>query len=322
MLWNNIFRSRIARADMNQLREAVVEKIRDRVRIELWAVSKIQAFYRGCVGRTLFDKKVLERKGIWKELFDGEKRKRFFYNKITGEVRWKMPQDLLDLVPKPICDNCCTCEAIVECSSCSEFFCSACWDQVHYGGRRKNHEFRALYDYYGKRLDFGDSDGVDGNDGDGVGYRDTAYPCKWPSDIVQDEIHGWMLRISPTREPTSVCGAWESYGPGSGAGTESSTGSRSFYFNRQTFEATYTPPKDFNANISLQDSENQSTSYFQTTENFDPSGICSTQDPYGALELEQHSQGVGNRGHYDANGLWVYEFNHPVDAVPSSSFRW
>jgi hypothetical protein len=108
----------------------VMERIKEKIMLELWAASKIQALFRGMVGRLLFDQKVLEKKGIWKELFDEEKKKRFFYNKLTGEIRWRMPQDLLDLIPRPKCDNCSFYEAGVECSFCNEFFCSQCWDQV------------------------------------------------------------------------------------------------------------------------------------------------------------------------------------------------
>jgi len=89
-----------------------------------------------------------------------------------------MPQDLLDLEPKPICNNCEYFEAIVECSSCNEYFCGTCWDAVHFGGQRKLHKFRSLYDYYGKRVDYGD----------------TEFPSIWPSDIEQDERFGWQIR--------------------------------------------------------------------------------------------------------------------------------
>ncbi|CAN0492620.1 unnamed protein product, partial [Discosporangium mesarthrocarpum] len=45
-------------------------------------------------------------------------------------------------------------------------------EQVHDGGKRRMHEFRALYDYYGKRVDYGDSE----------------FPSKWPTDIIQVDI--------------------------------------------------------------------------------------------------------------------------------------
>ncbi|CAN0040280.1 unnamed protein product [Laminaria digitata] len=41
--------------------------------------------------------------------------------------------------------------------------------QVHGGGKRLRHEFRALYDFYGKRVDFGEGE----------------FPSRWPSDMAQ-----------------------------------------------------------------------------------------------------------------------------------------
>lgn len=115
-----------------------------------------------------------ERKGKWKELFDEDTQRRYFYNKLTGEIRWRMPQDLLDLIPKPLCDNCATCNALVECFICNEVYCEECFTSVHRGGRRKDHSYRALYDYHGRRM----------------GYGDGNFPSKWPSEIEQDEVQG------------------------------------------------------------------------------------------------------------------------------------
>ena len=52
----------------------------------------------------------------------------------------------------------------------------------------------------------------------------------WPA-MTQDEIQGWMLRVSPLREPTRVLGQWEEY-------YDEDT-LRYFYFNRSTYQATY-----------------------------------------------------------------------------------
>ncbi len=41
--------------------------------------------------------------------------------------------------------------------------------QVHSGGKRLRHQFRALYDFYGKRVDYGEGD----------------FPSCWPTDIMQ-----------------------------------------------------------------------------------------------------------------------------------------
>jgi hypothetical protein len=78
-------------------------------------------------------------------------------------------QDLLDLLPQPMCGNCEQHEAAMECADCREYYCTPCWEAVHYGGKRALHNFRALYDYYSKRIDYGDSE----------------FPSKWPSEIEQ-----------------------------------------------------------------------------------------------------------------------------------------
>ena len=49
-------------------------------------------------------------------------------------------------MPVPKCNNCEFYDSILECGVCHEFFCKDCWDSVHFGGKRKGHEFRALFD--------------------------------------------------------------------------------------------------------------------------------------------------------------------------------
>ena len=75
---------------------------------------------------------------------------------ITGESRWRKPQDFLDLEERPICQNCAYYDAQVECADCNEYFCNTCLDAVHSGGARLKHNIRAIYDIYGKRVDYGD----------------------------------------------------------------------------------------------------------------------------------------------------------------------
>ena len=77
---------------------------------------------------------------------------------VTGETRWRKHQPLLDFGPRPICSNCSFYENKVEYATCAvEFFCLRCWDAVHFGRNRGNHQFRGLYDFYGKRIDYGAS---------------------------------------------------------------------------------------------------------------------------------------------------------------------
>jgi hypothetical protein len=217
-------RKKFAWRKLQKKREEYLELLKARVDMELWGIIKLQCLWRGVVGRRRFDTILRDKKGKWKELFDEEKNKRFFYNKLSGEVRWRMPQDLLDLIPHPKCDNCGFYEALLECGVCNELYCQQCYDQVHYGGRRKDHEFRTLYDFYGKRLDYGDGE----------------FPSKWPSEVIQDEVQGWMLRVAPIRDPIALHNdAWEEYNE---INADGSAG-RTFYFNRHNFEASYDQPK-------------------------------------------------------------------------------
>jgi len=223
-------RSKKARRVLAAKKKAYYDLLKARVDMELWGVCKIQALFRGMRGRMRFDALLRERKGKWKELYDDEKRKRFFYNKLTGEIRWRMPQDLLDLIPHPKCDNCSFYEGLLECGVCNEIYCQQCFDQVHYGGRRKDHEFRSLYDFYGKRLDYGDG----------------VFPSKWPSEVIQDEVQGWMLRVAPIRDPVCIhAEIWEEYKEIQPDGTQG----KQFYFNRGTFEATYDEPPEVTAEL-------------------------------------------------------------------------
>lgn len=225
------WRGRNARMIIKELRRQRDEDIRQQVLLEMWAVGKIQACFRGMRGRIRFDEILKEKKGKWKELMDETKGRRFFYNKLTGEIRWRMPKDLLDLIPRPKCDNCSKFEAGVECAICDEVFCHTCWESIHHAGRRKDHEFRVLYDYYGKRIDYGDG----------------VFPCKWSTEVMQDEIQGWMLRVAPIRDPAVVYGDWEYYADDSTIAYNPSLNidaSKAFYFNRKNFETCYDMPID------------------------------------------------------------------------------
>ena len=222
-------RSKVARRAMAAKRKAYYDLLKARVDMELWGVCKIQALFRGMIGRTRCAQLLRDKKGKWKELYDEEKQRRFFYNKLTGEIRWRMPQDLLDLIPHPKCDNCTFYEGLIECGVCNEIYCAQCFEQVHYGGRRKDHDFRSLYDFYGKRLDYGDG----------------IFPSKWPSEVIQDEVQGWMLRVAPIRDPIAIYenGNWEQYNEIEADGAQG----KPFYFNRDTFEAAYDEPAEVTA---------------------------------------------------------------------------
>lgn len=270
------WRRKLAYRLLLQRRKGKIEMLHRKIELRIFCATKIQALYRGNVGRLYYDEKRREKKGKWKELFDEEKQRRFFYNKLTGEIRWRMPKDLLDLMPKAHCDNCNYYEATVECAVCNEIYCRECWDQVHYGGRRRDHEFRVLYDFYGKRIDYGDG----------------VFPCKWPTEIIQDEIQGWMLRVAPIRDPRARYGDWEEYEdePGVQEGAQllkqrgdkgfSDGESKKFFFNRRTFEATYDIPPDVTRALEVA-YQRQATPY-----DYSP----------------QYT------GYYDASGTWINEY--------------
>jgi hypothetical protein len=304
--FSKYWRSRDARLLLGELRFQRDEAIRLRVEIEYLAAIKLQSLFRGVQGRKLFDEKLREKKGKWKELMDEDTGKRFFYNKLTGEIRWRMPQDLLDLIPRPTCDNCERFEAGVECGVCNEFFCHKCWGVIHHGGRRKDHEFRALFDYYGKRIDYGD-----GN-----------YPCKWPSEVQQDDVQGWMLRVAPIRNPVAVYGDWEHYFTSREEDPNYDTyvkeeGS-SFFFNRKTFEATYdAPPELEQTSEQIEDIDMSASAAYDATA-YEATGFQSTYDgtyaetsydQSAALGFDQSNTFDGSMGYYDTSGTWVTDYD-------------
>jgi hypothetical protein len=104
-------------------------------------------------------------------------------------------------------------------------------------------------------------------------YGDGVFPCKWPSEVVQDEVQGWMLRVAPIRVPVATfTSGWEEYlndgegpaendpknkkiGGGKKSMFESATGAppvvKKFYFNRNTFEASYDVPLEVQQEMDL-----------------------------------------------------------------------
>eukprot|EP00981_Chlorochromonas_danica_P008794 scaffold2312_cov165-Ochromonas_danica.AAC.34 len=313
-------RVKLACLKVKQKRAEYIARLTAQAQLEISSATKIQAMIRSHQGRKIYYEKLKEKKGMWKELFDEEKKKRFFYNKLTGEVRWRIPKDLLDLIPHPICDNCLSTEAVLECSVCNEQFCGLCFQEVHRGGRRAGHEYRALYDYYGKRLDYGDGE----------------YPCQWPSDIVQDEIQGWMLRINPYRKPVEVfdCG-WEKYedqNPGKRTlknieewRVKDSMGQaapKTLYFNRSTFQTSYEMPEEVAIEVAAKTGEYNA---YNTS-----NGLLGSPNTYYDYDSQQgygysartFEQGADPndaswyfQGYYDENGNWIDYNNSNQTAV-------
>ncbi|EGZ15871.1 hypothetical protein PHYSODRAFT_509241 [Phytophthora sojae] len=210
------WRGRHGRLEAQALKQTAMEKITQLLKIQNHAVTFVQAHYRGWKGRELYREAKLNKKKRWKEIVRPENGEKFYYV-MTGEVRFRRPQDVLDLLPKPLCENCGTVNR-------------ECWANVHSGGRRKLHEFRALYDYYNRRVDYGD----------------WEFPSRWPSEIEQDEMDGWGFRTHPRRRPDEVQGPWERY-------VDPDT-NREWFYNRETEENSYTAPEGFAVQSSGADS--------------------------------------------------------------------
>ncbi|CEG36668.1 Leucine rich repeat proteins, some proteins contain F-box [Plasmopara halstedii] len=187
------------------------------------AAIQLQAYYRGQRGREWYRQAQLDEKRQWKQVIQLESHEKFYYNRKTGEVRIRRPQDVLDLLERPSCDNCDSdhIDATIECKECQNMYCDVCWINVHSGGRRKLHEFRALYDYLKQRVD----------------YDVHEFPSCWSSEIEQNEMEGWSLRTYPRRQYIYKQEAWEQY-------LDPDTG-RKWYFNRETNENSYIPPNGF-----------------------------------------------------------------------------
>ncbi|KAG7393942.1 hypothetical protein PHYPSEUDO_000119 [Phytophthora pseudosyringae] len=218
------WRGRHGRLEAHALNQTAMDKIAQLLKVQNHAVTLVQAHYRGCKGREKYREAQLNKKKRWKEIIRPENGEKFYYNRVTGEVRFRRPQDVLDLQPKPLCENCeslTVSEAAMECKDCGEMFCGVCWANVHSGGRRRLHEFRALYDYYNRRVDYGD----------------WEFPSRWPSEIEQDEMDGWGYRTHPRRHPEDVQGVWERY-------VDPDT-RREWFYNRETEEDSYVAPEGF-----------------------------------------------------------------------------
>ncbi|POM74220.1 Hypothetical protein PHPALM_8855 [Phytophthora palmivora] len=160
-----------------------------------WASTLVQSYWRRrqAYHRVREERKIQRTR--WKQLVDTYNEHGagygapFFYpsidrcayrcmlqNQVNGEIRWRLPRDLLSLTVRPPCAQCETPEsASFECATCSEFFCDHCDVVVHGGGKRRLHNKRKLFDFYGRRRDYGDGD----------------FPSIWPSEILQDASRGY-----------------------------------------------------------------------------------------------------------------------------------
>ena len=255
-----VFRGHRARKRVKRLSADQYMAQKKQENLEEWAALQVQRMFRGRVGRLRFAARQIEVARRWKIMFDENQGRVFYYNMNTGEIRWRKPQELLELDPRPSCDNCSVEMAEVECGQCTEFFCAECWDAVHFGGKRKGHKFRCLYDYYRRRIDYGDGE----------------FPSIWPTELEQDDLYGWHKRGEDPRAKSRADTA-ASGGGGGGSGHlmdappsapfvngvgggalslplesiqrwtkywDEPSGAY-FYFNAETSESTYEPPLSY-----------------------------------------------------------------------------
>ena len=166
--------ARICAAKMYVQRQRIEfeEDIRRAMQLKKWASSIISAGWRGKLGRDKAKKCRIIRAQRWKALWDEGESRAFYYNQNTGQTSWQKPQCLLDLEPKPVCNNCNSLLAEIECRECCEHYCTECFQFIHLGGRRSQHSYRLVYDFYGRRKDYdmepwlSPSLGVDQNNAD------------------------------------------------------------------------------------------------------------------------------------------------------------
>jgi hypothetical protein len=315
--------------------------------LEEWAALQLQRMFRGRLGRLRFAARQVEVARRWKVMFDENQGRVFYYNMGTGEIRWRKPQELLELDPRPACDNCAVEEATVECGQCTEYFCAECWDAVHFGGKRKAHKFRCLYDYYSRRIDYGDGE----------------FPSQWPTELEQDDLYGWHQRGEDPRSESRG-------GQGGAAGVPGATGSSLslplervqtwakywdepsaafFYFNSESNESTYDRPESYRSQaggdqLALEDKPNagfekhmddesqrpfyynpdSGESTYQRPENFaTPVPTARLEDPSslsgGSSVLSANHQDAGWEKHW--SDQWNLHYFHNINTGVSTFDR-
>jgi hypothetical protein len=291
------YRGYLARKRVRKMKSDQEELLRKMIELENWSAVHIQSQWRGYSGRVAAARAMREHKGKWKEMWDPDKRRPFYYNQVSGEIRWRKPQALLDLMRRPICHNCEFYEAVVECQNCIEFYCNSCWETVHYSGKRRRHKFRCLYDYYEKRVDYGDNE----------------FPSRWPTEVEQDEMIGWQLRIGESklgeahdRPADELRGDWECYHDREGAeALEGTHGAlreeaaaavagpkapkpnkrRTFFYNARTEEGTYDTPPEWHLALSdsNQNQQQHKHSYYDNSNNNNQLGMSGGADTSGGV---------------------------------------
>ncbi|KDO31312.1 hypothetical protein SPRG_03928 [Saprolegnia parasitica CBS 223.65] len=176
--WTHVLERRVARVQLNAL---LALKQRDEAML-FWAAQVVQCHYRRHQARKTLEALKEARRTAWKHMIDIDNSLEkgigapYYYNQLNYDVRWRMPGELLTELPQPKCDQCENpSSAEVECAHCGEYFCLPCSDRIHGHGKRHTHTIRLLYNYYRRRIDYGDGD----------------FPSWWPSEFEQDAWRPW-----------------------------------------------------------------------------------------------------------------------------------
>ncbi|RLN62952.1 hypothetical protein BBJ29_003595 [Phytophthora kernoviae] len=172
----------------------------------------------------------LNKKKQWKEIVRPENGEKFYYNKVTGEVRFRRPQDVLDLLLKPHCENCDPEStpnlARMECKDCGEMFC----DTVRVGDELVNNSMASASDGSGEWIKYYD-------EAQGVHY---FYNIRTQESTYSRPATYATPRISPSPAATPLVSAldgWEKHvDPQSGY---------PYYYNSLTMESVFARPIGF-----------------------------------------------------------------------------
>ena len=218
---------------------------------------------------------------------------------------------------------------------------------MHFGGKRKAHKFRCLYDYYSRRIDYGDGE----------------FPSQWPTELEQDDLYGWHQRGEDPRSESRG-------GQGGAAGVPGATGSSLslplervqtwakywdepsaafFYFNSESNESTYDRPESYRSQaggdqLALEDKPNagfekhmddesqrpfyynpdSGESTYQRPENFaTPVPTARLEDPSslsgGSSVLSANHQDAGWEKHW--SDQWNLHYFHNINTGVSTFDR-
>ncbi|OQR80756.1 hypothetical protein ACHHYP_17234 [Achlya hypogyna] len=193
--WGHVLEFRAARAQLDAL---LALRRRDEAMV-FWAAQLVQSHFRRHQARRELMRRKEAARTSWKQMIDAENSlgrgagAPYYYNQLNGDVRWRMPSAILTAQPQPRCDQCEIAGiAELECAHCGEYFCPTCSERIHGHGKRQNHWQRKLYNYYRRRVDYGDGD----------------FPSWWPTEFEQDAMRPWNFIEGVPRDGYDALVQW------------------------------------------------------------------------------------------------------------------